>query len=64
MELINDGGVQPYGLGCNVTCGVVIVGCAFLSCSADGALPIGDAVAPKIAAAGGVVTQTIGDAIF
>lgn len=64
MNLINANSVEPYGLGCNVTCGIAIVGCAFLSCAADGPLPIGDALAPKIAAAGGVVSQTVGDAIF
>lgn len=64
MDLINANAVQPNGFGCNATCGIVIVGCAFLSCAADGALPIGDALAPKIAAAGGVISQTIGDAIF
>ncbi len=64
MNGVNTNNIQPYGVGCNVTCGVVTVGCVFLSCSADGFLPIGDALAPKIAAAGGVITTTVGDAIF
>lgn len=63
MYGINEG-IQPASLGCTASCGVVSIACLGLVCTADGPLPIADALAPKIAAGGGIITSVVGDQLF
>lgn len=66
MEIMNNDGmeIQPYGMQCTTFCAMPAVGCAVVACGLSVVgIVISTALAPVLAAVGGVYGSELGNTV-